>query len=138
MVKAGPRWGTLSWERGQESHEGRMNDRPLFELVCGAGGSGQFAGTLSGGQPLRGRQDSLGCCTGGRNCERGRAVRGAAAHPPPIHPQRPFAASQPHPSRLSPPSHYLFPRPSPPRCRSGVTCPASGCSPNYLAGPFPP
>lgn len=97
----------------------RMSDGPLFELVCGAGGSGQYAGTLSGGQTPQEKQ--------GRSWKMGRDLRGAA-HLPPSHPQHPLAASQPHPPLISSTSHYLFQRPSPPRCRSG-------CHPNYLLSP---
>ncbi|XP_048347578.1 homeobox protein Hox-B1-like isoform X1 [Sphaerodactylus townsendi] len=88
-----------------------MSDRPLFE----AWGRGQRAGTLSGGQSPPERQSSLGY-------KMGRDRRGAAqAQRPPLH------------LRLSPPTPDPSAGPSPPLGKPGVTFPASGCSPDYLA-----
>ncbi|KAL8163979.1 UNVERIFIED_CONTAM: hypothetical protein K2H54_042629 [Gekko kuhli] len=86
------------------------------------GSRGQLAGALSGGQPPPERPDSPGY-------KMGQDRPGAAALPqaqrPPVHP------------RLSPPTHHPSAGPSPPLGRLGVTFPASGCSPDYLA-PYPP
>ncbi|XP_061471080.1 homeobox protein Hox-A1-like [Rhineura floridana] len=115
-----------------------MNDpHPFLELVCGAGARGQLTpGTLSGGQGSQERQGSLSCCrsccAGDRDDQMGRDLRGGS----PPHSKRPSPANPPHhPSR---PSHSLLTGPSPPRYRSGVTCPSSSCNPNSFGVPYPP
>ncbi|XP_028577440.2 homeobox protein Hox-A1-like [Podarcis muralis] len=110
-----------------------MTDRPFLELVCGAGGSGHFTGTLSGRQRQPERQRCC-CCSGDRGEEMGRDLPGGPS--PPHSP-----ASQPHhSSRMPRPPHdYLWAGPSPPAVgRSGVTSPPSSCNPNSLGAPYPP
>lgn len=126
--------GTLSCAREQASNESsRMSDHQysLLELVCGAGGIGQFAGPLLGGQQLQKRQSSiLSCCPGDRGSKMGRALHGAA------HPQGPSSpASQPRPSRrLYPLSHESSARSGPPPYRIIVFPTSCSADPTGFAG----
>uniref|UniRef100_A0A8D0B3X0 Homeobox protein Hox-D1 n=1 Tax=Salvator merianae TaxID=96440 RepID=A0A8D0B3X0_SALMN len=107
-----------------------MNEPSLLGLARGAGGSGQFAGTLSGGQQRREKQGSPSC-SADRNYQMGRDLpRGS-----PTHRQRPHPAPQPHFPRLFRSPHDHFRGPSPPVCRSGAPFSASSCRLSY-PGPY--